>query len=421
MKMNVIRDNLGILVIAFLVAFLVKGYVWIIDPPTTIKLDNIQVKARNIPEGLSVSRITPNRIVLNLKGPKSKIEDYHDRDFTAIVDLSAVTAHGGHELPIRLAQSPGRLRSISCTIFPQTVYVYLGKYMEKSYIPEKVIVGTLTENRRISKIEGLPDDVTVSGSITSMNNARKVVYEIDVNRPGDTWSQEVTFTVFGEQDREITNLKIEPESAVISVYISEHTLSQTIPVILKITGIPAADFSIKSQKITPLYVEAKGDPAIIREISKVETKVVSVSNRKSDFNKDVKLVSNNPDVTFEPSSVRVKIEISQVSSSRKVNLVLVEVRRRRDGFSYVIEPPTVNVVIQGPISKMTNLDLSLIKPSLDVSRYEQGEYTVKLESGLPSGVSLISMAPNKVKLTVKKEAGGTSEPVVVPENPETTE
>ncbi|MBU1023646.1 hypothetical protein KKB99_05070 [bacterium] len=408
--MNVIRDNIGILVIAFIVAFLIKGYVWLIDPPITIELVNIQIQARNIPEGLSVSRIVPDRIGLEMKGPKSKIEKYHDRDFTAIVDLASVSAQGGHELPIRLAQSPGRLRSISCEILPGTVYVYLGKYEEKFYTPEKIIVGTLTENRRISKIEGLPETVKVSGSVTSLNNAKKVVYEIDVNRPGDSWSQDVKFNVFGEDDQEISNLKIEPESAAINVYIIEHTLSQTIPVVLNITGTPAPDYSIQSQTITPLYVEAMGDPAVIREISKVETEVISVSNRKSDFNQEVALVSDNPDVTFKPSLVRVKIDISQVSTSRDINQILVEIRRRRDGYSYVIDPPTVNVEVQGSLSKITDLDLSLIKPSLDVSMYEEGHYTVKLESGLPTGISLIKMKPTEVKLTVKKVGGDSPDP-----------
>ncbi len=412
--MIIIRENIGIAIIALIVALLIKSYVWIIDPPTSVELVNIHVQPKNIPVGLSVSRIIPDRIELELDGPKSKIETLRNRDLTAIADLHGIAEEGEYQVRIRLSQS--RFQGVRSQIHPDTVMVIVGRYQKKFFSPEEIISGDFIGNRKISKIDGLPDTIEVSGSLTSLKNVQKIVYEIDVNHPGDSFSQEVKFNVISNEDKIITNLKVDPESVEIKVHLCEHTINQTLPVVLNISGTPASDYSIESQDISPLYVEVSGAPDILRELSRIETERISISGRKSGINREINLIAPNPEITLNPETVRVKVVITQVAARREIKDIMIEVRRKKDGYKYSLETSTVDVLIQGPMSKMNKLDLNLIKPSVDVSAIQAGRHTVKLNAGLPSGVSLISINPAEVVLIVEKaEETPPPTPVEAPE------
>lgn len=398
--MTIIRENIGIAVVALILSLLIKGYVWMIDPPTSVEMVNINVQATNVPVGLSVTRMVPNKIEIELNGAKSKIESFRNSDITAIADLTDVGGEGEYLVKIRLSQS--RFHGVKCNISPESVMIHVGQFQKKFFNPNEIITGDFIGNRMISRIEGLPDTIEVSGSVTALQNVQKVNYQIDISKPGDSISQVVKFNAISRDDKIITNLTIDPVSAKITVFLSENTLSQSLPVVLNITGTPATDYSIKSQDITPLFVEVSGAPEILKTLTHVETENISINGRKSDINKEIKLISPSEDIVLNPETVRVKIGIDQVASRREINDIMIEIRRKKTGYKYSLKQSTVNVVIQGPLLKTKNLDLNLIKPSIDVSTFEPGTYSVRLNAGLPSGISLISIVPAEIELIVEK-------------------
>jgi YbbR domain-containing protein len=398
--MREVNENIWIAVAAFLIAIVIKGYVLFIDPMTTIDLVNMPIQPKSIPMGLSVSRIIPDRIEIELKGAKSKVDKFRERDITAIVDLSGVTSEGEYDIPVHLSQS--RFHGISSLIIPETVHVVIGQFERKFFVPEKVIVGEFIGNKMISKIEGLPESVEVSGSITSLNNVKKVIYDLDVAMPGDVLTQQVTFKAFDINDMEIKNLKVEPSNSEIRVFLTDHTIKQRFPVILKITGTPASDYAVVSQEVSPLYVEVTGDPASLREIESVETESVNISNARSNIVKTVVLVAPTPGTAVSPSEVQVNIKISQVTSRREIQDIAIEIRRPSSEFKYTLDSPTIDITIQGSVEKLKGLDITLIRQSIDVSKYSEGKYTISLEPpGLPSGIGLVSFKPRQVQLTVE--------------------
>lgn len=402
--MREVNENIWIAVAAFLIAIVIKGYVLFIDPITTIDLVNIPVQMKSTPQGLSVSRVIPDRIEIELKGAKSKVDKFRERDITAIADLSGITQEGEYDIPVRLSQS--RFHGISSMIVPETVHVVMGQFERKFFAPEKVIIGEFIGNKMISKIEGLPESVEVSGSITSLNNVKKVVYEMDVSVPGDVLTQQVTFKAFDINDSEIKNLKIEPANSEIRIYLTDHTIKQRFPVVLKITGTPASEYSVVSQDVSPLYVEVTGDPTSLKEIQSIETEPVNISNAKSNIAKSVTLVPPIPGMVVNPSEVQVNIKISQVTSRREIQDIAIELRRPGDGLKYTLDSPTIDITIQGPMDKLKDLDITLIRQSIDVSKYTEGKYSISLEPpGLPSGIGLVSFKPRVVQLTVEPVGG----------------
>lgn len=401
--MREVNENIWIAVAAFIIAIVIKGYVLFIDPMTTIDLVNIPVQMKSTPQGLSVSRVIPDRIEIELKGAKSKVDKFRERDITAIVDLSSITEQGEYDIPVRLSQS--RFHGISYMIIPGTVHVIMGQFEKKFFSPERVIVGEFIGNKMISKIEGLPESVEVSGSITSLNNVKKVIYEMNVSMPGDMLTQVVTFKAFDINDSEIKNLKVEPANSEIRIYLIDHTIKQRFPVILKITGTPASGYSVVSQDVSPLYVEVTGDPTSLRELQSIETEPVNISNAKSNIVKSVMLVSPTPGMLVSPSEVQVNIKISQVTSRREIQDIAIELRRPGDGLKYTLDSPTIDITIQGPVDKLKDLDITLIRPSIDVSKYTEGKYSISLEApGLPSGIGLVSFKPRVIQLTVEPDS-----------------
>jgi YbbR domain-containing protein len=402
--MNEVNENIWIAVAAFLIAIVIKGYVLFIDPVTTIDLVNMPIQPKNIPQGLSVSRIIPDKFEIELKGAKSKVDKFRERDINAIADLSGITSEGEYDIPIRLSQS--RFHGITFMIIPETVRVVMGQFEKKFFAPERVVVGEFFGNKMISKIEGLPESVEVSGSITSLSNVKKVIYDLDVSMPGDMLTQQVTYKVIDTNDTEIKNLKVEPANSEIRVYLMDHAIKQRFPVVLKITGTPASEYAVISQEATPLYVEVTGDPTSLKALESVETEPVNIANAKSSIVKTVALVAPAPGTVLSPSEVQVRINISQVTSRREINDIAIEIRRQRAEFKYTLDSPSIDITVQGPVDKLKDLDITLIRQSIDVSKYTEGKYSISLEPpGLPSGVGLVSFKPRTVQLTVESVSG----------------
>lgn len=398
--MRIVRENMGLALIALIIALLVKSYVWLIDPPTRIDL-TIPVQARNLPSKLSVSSIVPARIDMSISGSKSKVEKYSEREFTAIADCSQITSEGHFEVKVRISQS--RLSQVEYSLSPDSVHLIIGLFEKKFFDPTAKHTGELRASRIISKIEGLPETIQVSGSAKTLERVSKVVYTLNLDRPGDVWTDEITFLAVDSDGAPIDNLQLNPSTASITVYLREHKVKQTLPVVLRVRGTPARDYAITSQSVTPQQVDVIGEPAIIGSLTYIDTSTISVSDARSDITTELDLVAPDPAIVLQPSKVKVTIVIDQVLSRRDIESIPIELKRQKNGYTYKISPSHINVRIQGPVEKLKNLDLTLIRPSIDVSIYEEGTYNVILERpGLPSEVSLLNMIPEAVELTVAR-------------------
>ena len=398
--MKVMRENIGLAIVALIVAILIKGYVYVIDPPTELKL-TVPVQPRKLAQGLSVSSINPTRVDVDISGAKSKVEKYSERNFTAIADCSKITTEGNYEVDVRLSQS--RFRGVNFSLNPSSAYLVIGRSEQKFFNPKAQQVGELKENRVISKIEGLPDTVQVSGSVKFLDLVDKVVYQLDLDQPGDVWNDQVSFMTVDKNGRNIGMLKIDPPESAITVYLRENKVKQLLPVILSTRGTPANDYTVTSQAITPSEVEASGDPAVIATLTNIETEYISIAGATSNISREVNLVSPDPKITLKPAKVAVNITISQALTQREIQDVPLELTKQTSGLIYQVVPSTINIRIRGPLEKLRTLDISLIRPTIDVSVYNAGSYSVTLDSpGLPSEVTLISMTPTEVELTVTK-------------------
>jgi len=398
--LRTIRENIGLAIVALIVALLIKSYVWFIDPPTKIDL-TVPVQPRNLPSGLSVSSTIPARADMTIYGPKSKVEKYTERDFSAIANCSKITSEGHHEVKIYLSQS--RLSGVKYYLTPETVHFIVGLYQKKFFDPVSQQIGELKSSQMIAKIEGLPESIEVSGSAKVLERVSKVIYRLNLDRPGDEWTDEIIFMAVDATGTPIDNLQLDPPKATITVFLREHKTRQQLPVVLRVRGTPAKDYAITSQMVDPIQIEAMGEPAVISSLTSIETQAVSVADAKSDIITDVDLIAPDPGLTLQPSKVRVTIKISKVLSRRDIEDIQIELIRRKDGYTYKAMPSSINVRIQGPVEKLSTLDLSLIRPVIDVSIYDFGTYTVTLDSpGLPSEITLISMTPSEVELIVSK-------------------
>lgn len=397
--MQLLKNNIGIALIALLVTLLIKGYVYVIDPPTSIEM-NLPVQVRNLPENLSVTSIIPSRVELEIRGSKSRIDQIRERDFKVIADCSDIEGVESMMIDVKLAQR--KPQGVRCTIIPEQVNVVVGRYERKFLAPEMRITGDISENRVISTIEGLPETVKVSGGSQELERLDKVIYELDVEHAEDSWSTDVEFTPVDMEGNPIRFLQVDPDYASITVSLSKHQASRTVPVVPSVTGVPALNYAVISQEVDPLYVQITGSPESIMGVTNVNTSTINITDATESISRSVNLISPKSGIIVEPDSVRVDIEIRQVTAQRTVE-VLVDIRGRENGFEYELEPSSVSILIQGPVTKIRTLDLKLVKSTFNVATYDVGTHKVPLNyPDLPSEIALLKMEPMQAQLTVNR-------------------
>jgi YbbR domain-containing protein len=390
---------------ALIVTALIKGYVYFIDPPTPLEM-NVPIQTRNLIPGLSVSSIVPNRVELLVNGSKSRIERLRERDIKVIADCSRINTEGEHTIKVHLSHS--KLQGVRYQIIPETVNISIGKFEQRFFPPEMKITGAMPGNRVISSIEGLPDTVKLSGSINELEKVNNVVYELNVEQTQSAWKTTVTFQPVDINGRLIEHLQTDPESADITVTTSENMGKKSVPVIPIVTGTPAINYSITSQEINPNYVEITGDPEAIQSVNSINTQEIRIEGSTSAITRTVSLTSPKAGIVINPQNVQVKINIGQISSQRSVQ-VFVEIRGQKENFSYRLDPPRVTIWLQGPVDKLKDLELNLVKATFDASSYGPGVHTVKLpKPNLPSSVAFFDMNPSEAVLSVTERDNSES-------------
>ena len=119
----------------------------------------------------------------------------------------------------------------------------------------------------------------------------------------DKYKNDGTYKVPVQIRKKGSALGIEPlEITVIPIEISvtlEEKISRDIPVFPVISGIPASDFELTDQYITPENVTAQGPYTGMYSINNFVTETIDMEGRNDTFSVIVNIVNDNPLITIQ--------------------------------------------------------------------------------------------------------------------------
>ena len=178
------------------------------------------------------------------------------------------------------------------------------------------------------------------------------------------------------------------------------TTDKVVAVIPEISGEPAYGYSLLGVRVAPPTVIINGTPESLAQIETIRTAPVDVTGANKDVVRDVTLVG--PAEMTRAIRVRVAVQVVPAIVVRDVSGVRLRVQKLPRGLTAQVEPATVKVQVQGPVSILNALRPDDLVARIDATDFAEGRRRVAPEVQAPPQVTVVSASPSIVVIVVRK-------------------
>jgi YbbR domain-containing protein len=247
-------------------------------------------------------------------------------------------------------------------------------------------------------------DVRVSGPRTLLGRIDKdrLVIGLDLNgvRPGPALFR-LGADLFN-LPRGVQVVRINPAQVTIEL---EAVAQKSVPVRLHLTGRPSPDLVVEDVKVSPETVVVSGPQSDIQSIDSVTTEPLDLTNAEAGtIERELPLEAVGEYVSLSAPRVAAQVRVDEVEVTRELRRVPIEVRNTT--YRVRLRPETIQLTLRGPKRLVADLEPSLVPVYIDAGREGVGERQVKPTVELPTGVDLVAMEPNAVRLTLSSQRRG---------------
>jgi hypothetical protein len=239
-------------------------------------------------------------------------------------------------------------------------------------------------------------DLRVSGPRTLLGridrNRLSIGLDLGGVRPGPA-----VFHVAAEAlnlPRGVKVLRLNPSQVTLEL---ERVGHKSVPVHLRLVGKPPPDLQVADTKVSPETVQVSGPASDVEEVHAANTEAVDISKATAGtIERELPLDSLGDYVSFSADRIAVQVHIEEVSVTRELKRVPIELQNAAPGVRLV--PETVRLTVRGPKRLLNSLELTAGMVSVDAASDGGGDRQVKPDVELPAGVELVAIDPAQVKL-----------------------
>jgi YbbR domain-containing protein len=143
-----------------------------------------------------------------------------------------------------------------------------------------------------------------------------------------------------------------------------------------------------------------GEASVVTQMQNAMTTPIDINGRTTDLEAMVQFALPDGVSVSGTNSVRVVVTIAEMTGTRTFQ-VGVEMVGQDTGNSYVSSPPSVQVVLGGPISALDAVDASQLVATADVSPLAAGSGATPVPVSFtpPPGMDLVSITPDSLIIT----------------------
>ena len=324
-----------------------------------------------------------------------------DRDtFEATVDLSNIEPTGeAVTVGVNVDAVDDRIQVLDFE--PRAISVTVDR-LDSREVPIEAILQPLPSGLDAGDPILEEDSAVVSGPQSIVATVVKVEAEVSIDATGVDVNELVPLIpVDINGDRLGAEERIDVEPAVVRVRVPVFTDRRTksLPVTPVVAGAPAAGFEIESVTVDPVVVNVEGDANDLAALDRLETAQVIVSGASSELVQEVGLVLPPGVQVIGSGTVEVTVRLRPKTATRTFQAGLILVGARPDR-QYELSTDSVLVTITGSVADLDRLAASSFSLTVDVTGFDPGTHVVEVSANLTAGLSLQSVSPNPIQVTV---------------------
>ncbi len=135
----------------------------------------------------------------------------------------------------------------------------------------------------------------------------------------------------------------------------ELTVTKGVEVRPRFSGKPAEGHVLEGAEVVPNRVEIVGAQSEVQGIAHVDTEPIDVTERRRSFETKVKIVLDQPHAwpSTGQGEVEVRVAIAEETAQKLLKQISLKVKNARGPVR--LEPPRIDVILEGPAGKIDSL------------------------------------------------------------------
>jgi YbbR domain-containing protein len=204
--------------------------------------------------------------------------------------------------------------------------------------------------------------------------------------------------------RQTSVTRVSPSQVVLDIDAIAH---KELPVRVDIAGPVESGYAVGAIEIKPSTVTITGPSHQVSGISQIQTEPFDIKGVTSQVERVVPLVMPPRLIKVSVKEVDARVNIDEVMGNRRFGAVEVEVRD--PDYKYRLYTRHVNLVIHGPVRKLSNLKLDGLV-YVSAKGTPPGVHDLPVQVDLPDGLEVVKAEPDKIRLRIleAKVAGAPS-------------
>lgn len=266
---------------------------------------------------------------------------------------------------------------------------------------------------------GMQDiEVRVKGpeSLISNLTSRQFMVNIDLSH---AQAGETTFFLSADSinvPRGIRIVRLLPSQVKTTL---EPVVERLIPIEPVVLGVPAEGYETEGIKVFPEMVKVRGAKSVVEQLTVARTSSLDITGLDKSLTKEVELMPLGEQITLtEKPKIELRAIIAEKTEHKTLTAVPIKVLPITQGA--VIEPQSVKLILNGPLSQIRSLDANQVVAGVNMHDLKPGEDELNINIQLPPNITLIKAEPAKVKVVNRGEVDQLLRPQIGGELPPAT-
>ena len=346
----------------------------------------------DVPAGY-VLRGTLGDVAVTVSGPRSEIAKLGQADLHPVPDIAQADL-GRNDVQDIALRVPLADPNIVARLDPATVPVRIEKVVSRS-------LGVQVRFANDPPRGYQPGGPSLSSSEVKITGAQSLVASVAgvfaTLRFGDTpidISASADAVPVDAAGNVVDGVVSDPPTVQVNVPVLSTTSTRTVPVLWSLRGNVAPGYWISRVTTDPVAVQLQGTPEKIAPVDRIDTAAIDVSGLTANKSFRVPLLLPSGVTLLQPTDATVGVTVIPLSGTRPFPGVAA-------GLAAETDPTTVSVVVAGPAATLATMGTADVTATVDGSGKGPGSFPADVVLRVPPGVTVTSLQPIRVTLTMR--------------------
>ncbi len=198
----------------------------------------------------------------------------------------------------------------------------------------------------------------------------------------------------------IDGLQVEPGVVTVKVPVLPIATTRTVPVVFTLRGVVAPGYWVVGAAMDPFAVTVRGEEAVLSTLDRIETLPIDVGDLNATRTLTVALSVPAGVTLLRPTDVTVTVTVRALAGTRLFSAAVTVTGLAANQIGE-LDISSVGVLVAGPVPTLSNLPPGQVLATVDAGGRGPGTYTLDVTVRVPSGVSVQTVQPTRVTLTIR--------------------